>query len=430
MSNMHLAPITKTLNAKLNLPGSKSIANRVLLLAAMARGVSIIHNVPEVSEDVELMLKALSELGIKITKLATQANCCSSYKIEGCDGTLPNRAANIFCGNSGTTIRFLTAMLAVQNGSYCLTGIERMKERPIHDLLAALRQIGANINCQEKEGYPPLLTDKFVDNNVARIKLSGQISSQYLTGLLMALPQLHREITVHIYDELTSKPYVEITLALLHKFGCQISQKGNEYIVPQTHLLTGTEYIIEPDASSASYFLAMGALAGEVIVNHLSRASLQGDKEFATALELMGANVSYGLEHICVRSGKLTAIDIDMQEMPDVAMTLAVIALFAEGTTIIRGIHSWRVKETDRLQAMYNELTKLGAKVVITTDTIMITPPKVINSNVVIDTYNDHRMAMCFSLLPVAGVPIIINDYQCVGKTFANYFELFKQVCY
>ncbi|MFN7095319.1 MAG: 3-phosphoshikimate 1-carboxyvinyltransferase, partial [Burkholderiales bacterium] len=377
MSNMHLAPITKTLNAKLNLPGSKSIANRVLLLAAMARGVSIIHNVPEVAEDVELMLKALSELGVKITKLATQANCCSSYKIEGCDGTLPNQTANIFCGNSGTTIRFLTAMLAVQDGSYCLTGIERMKERPIHDLLAALRQIGAHIDCQEKEGYPPLVTDKFVDNNVARVRLSGQISSQYLTGLLMALPHLHREITVHIYDELISKPYVEITLALLHKFGCQISQKGNEYIVPQTHLLTGTEYIIEPDASSASYFLAMGALSGEVRVNHLSRASLQGDREFATALELMGANVSYGLEHICVRSGKLTAIDIDMQEMPDVAMTLAVIALFAEGTTIIRGIHSWRVKETDRLQAMYNELTKLGANVVTTPNTIMITPPKV-----------------------------------------------------
>ena len=433
MSTLLLSPRTKTINASLDLPGSKSIANRVLLLAAVANGTSVIYNVPDVSEDVVLMLEALKHLGVKITKLPVQGNACatSSCEIEGCDGELPVKDATIFCGNSGTSIRFLLAALALMPGSYMLTGIQRMKERPIKDLVLALNQVGAKIDYVENQGYPPLQTHPFKADKASSISLSGQMSSQYLTGLLMALPLLQRDITVHIYDELISKPYVDITVALLAKFGCKIDNIDNDYYIKADSKLTGIEYIIEPDASSASYFLAMGALNGSITVNNLSEHSLQGDKNFAYILQQMGAKVEYKTNAITVsHNGRLKAIDVDMQAMPDVAMTIAVLAIFADGVSHIRGVSSWKVKETDRLQAMYNELTKLGAVVKMTDDSIMITPPDEITHNIAIDTYNDHRMAMCFSLVAVAGVPVTINDYECVGKTFANYFEVFNSLCY
>jgi 3-phosphoshikimate 1-carboxyvinyltransferase len=460
MSNLSLSPRTKTINSSLDLPGSKSIANRVLLLAAVAHGTSIIHNVPDVSEDVVLMLEALKHLGVKITKLPIKSNASStsSYQIDGCDGEFSVKNATIFCGNSGTSIRFLLATLALMPGSYILTGIERMKERPIKDLVLALNQVGAKIDYMENQGYPPLQTHPFVNNQQSTIasgawqaspinienqnyigkanlelgvRLSGQMSSQYLTGLLMALPLLQSDITVHIYDELISKPYVDITIALLAKFGCKIENNGNDYYIRAGSKLTGIEYTVEPDASSASYFLAMGALNGNIKVNNLSEHSLQGDKKFAYVLQQMGAKVEYQTNAIIVQhQGKLRAIDIDMQEMPDVAMTIAILVLFADGMSCIRGISSWKVKETDRLQAIYNELTKLGAVVTMTNDSITITPPDKIKHNIAINTYNDHRMAMCFSLVAVADVPVTINDYECVGKTFANYFEVFNSLCY
>ena len=430
MSNISLKPITKNPHGILNLPGSKSIANRVLLLAAVANGESILHNVPDVAEDVVLMLQALTTLGIKITKLDSSSTQCSSYRILGCGGVFPNSSATIFCGNSGTSIRFLSAMLALTPGSYQLTGIERMKERPIRDLIYALRQVGADISYLEKDGFPPLQTASFKDNQAPVLKLSGQISSQYLTGMLMALPLLKRDVTVEIYDELISQPYIEITLALLRKFGCNITSQGARYTILANSNLNGVEYTIEPDASSASYFLALGAIAGDITVANLSQDSLQGDKDFAHTLALMGAQVLYKADSINVKTGKLSGIKIHMEAMPDVAMTLAVMGLFANGITEITGIASWRVKETDRLQAMYNELTKLGAQVEISNDSIHITPPDRILENIAIDTYNDHRMAMCFSLIAAYGVPITINDYHCVGKTFANYFDVFQQLCY
>lgn len=428
MSNIALPAATKPIWATLDLPGSKSIANRVLPLAAMANGISIIHNVPDVGEDVQLMLAALDKLGIVCEKIAQAANGCSSYKIHGCGGKLPVATAELFLGNSGTSIRFLTAMLAVLPGSYVLTGIQRMKERPIKDLVAALRQLGAQISCVENEGYPPLQTSAFVDNGAAEISLSGKISSQYLTGLLMAMPLVQREITVKIYDELISRPYVDITLALLKMFGIDSAELApNVFTIYPGNGLQAVEYTVEPDASSASYFLAMGALNGDVTINHLSANSLQGDKNFAQVLAQMGAAVEYSANHIrCCRSGKLNAVSVNMEDMPDVAMTIAVVALFASGTTTISGISSWKVKETDRLLAIYTELSKLGATISYTEDSITITPPSVIKSNVAIDTYNDHRMAMCFSLVAVGGVPVIINDYECVGKTFANYFDVFN----
>lgn len=427
--NLSLAAIHKPIQAILDLPGSKSIANRVLPLAAFADGISIIHNVPDVGEDVQLMLAALRQLGIKIEKITTANNGCSSYKIHGCAGKLSVAEAEIFLGNSGTSIRFLSAILALLSGKYTLTGIQRMKERPIKDLLQALQQLGCNINCLENTGYPPIQTTPFIDNNIAEIELSGKISSQYLTGLLMALPLLKRQINIRIYDELISRPYVEITTELLKMFGVNVVEnETNVFTIQPSSGYKSLEYTVEPDASSASYFLVMGALRGQVQINHLSNNSLQGDKNFAKVLAKMGASVSYNENNIVVSSNHLQAISINMEDMPDVAMTIAVLALFAKGTTHITGISSWKVKETDRLAAIYTELSKVGATVSYDDDSITITPPEQITPNVAIDTYNDHRMAMCFSLLAFAGIPVIINDYECVGKTFANYFDVFQSL--
>ncbi|MCE2705909.1 MAG: 3-phosphoshikimate 1-carboxyvinyltransferase [Proteobacteria bacterium] len=427
MSNIELPAFHKTSNYTLDLPGSKSIANRVLLLAAVANGVSYIHNVPNVAEDVMLMLNALIKLGVEIQKINT-VNGCSSYKIIGVSGDFPVGAADIFCGNSGTTIRFLCAMLSVIGNDVTLSGIPRMHERPIADLVEALKQIGCQIDYILNDGYPPINIKKLQFNNNDIVRISGKTSSQYLTALLMALPLLKQTITIIIMDEIISKPYVDITLSLLKMFGCEITCKDNSYNIKNNMVLNTVNYTIEPDASSASYFLAIGALNGSMMVNNLNASSLQGDKNFAKALSLMGAKVGYGDVSITVSYAPLTGININMEDMPDVAMTLAVVALFATGITHITGVQSWKVKETDRLQAMHNELTKLGAKVDITDNSIKITPPHKINQNIAIDTYNDHRMAMCFSILPFAGVPVTINDYECVGKTFANFFDIINNM--
>jgi 3-phosphoshikimate 1-carboxyvinyltransferase len=428
---MYLSASHKFVTAIVDLPGSKSIANRVLPLAALANGKSIIHNVPDVGEDVQLMLEALTQLGIKIEKLASGSNGCSSYAIYGCGGVIPKAEGRLFLGNSGTSFRFLSAMLAVLPVGYELTGIQRMKERPIRDLVNALSSLGANIEYTENQGFPPLKISGFSDSGVSEIELSGKTSSQFLTGVLMALTLLQRRVTVKIIDELISRPYVEITLALLSKFGVTISETSpNCFTLEPTGQLTAIEYRVEPDASSASYFLALAAINGEVEVVNLSASSLQGDRNFAQVLAKMGAQVCYNSNSIHVKAQQLHGITVNMEDMPDVAMTIAVLALFANGQTTISGISSWKVKETDRLAAIYTELSKVGAEVTYTADSISIIPPQQITPNVAIDTYNDHRMAMCFSLLAVAGVPVIINDYQCVGKTFANYFDLFKQLVY
>lgn len=434
MLDLNLAPRSKTISAILDLPGSKSIANRVLPIAAIAKGTSIISNVPLVSEDVNLMLDGLKHLGIKIKQIElSNDNTYASYAIEGCNLQFPNTNVTLFCGNSGTTIRFLGAILGLNSyvNNCVLTGIERMKERPIGDLVDALNSIGAQIKYQENIGYPPLLINSFKDTKNGVVKISGKVSSQYITGLLIGLSTFNRNVVLEITDHLISKPYVDMTVNLLSKFGALINSLDNSYQVLGKGELIATNYSVEPDASSASYFLALGAINGEITVNNLSLNSLQGDKNFAKVLEKMGAVVTYNSNSITVKSqGKLNAIDIDMEDMPDVAMTIAVLALFANGVTMISGISSWKVKETDRLNAMYTELIKLGAKVTITDSSITIDPPNNINPNMAIDTYNDHRMAMCFSLVAAYGVSITINDYRCVGKTFANYFDLFNQLCY
>lgn len=425
--HLHLPPRQKTIQATLDLPGSKSIANRVLLLASMAIGKSILHQVPDVSEDVCLMMQALRELGVSIVKSHTP----HSYSITGCEGSFPMKKATLFCGNSGTTIRMLTALLALLEGDYVLTGIERMKERPIGDLVDSLLQLGANITYLEKPRYPPLSIQSFKDNHRAEIICSGKDSSQYLTGLLMALSAVHRETTICIPDILRSKSYVDMTLKILSKFGAEIKVEGLNYQVHSHKALQAIEYTIEPDASSATYFLACAALNGCVRVNHLGKSSLQGDADFALLLEKMGAKVVYADDSITVSADKpLRAVNVDMENMPDAAMTLAVLCVFAQGTSHIRGIGTWKIKETDRLLAMQTELRKLGARVETSDDSITITPPKTIQSGVAIDTYNDHRMAMSFSLVAAYGIEVTINDYGCVNKTFSNYFELFNQLCY
>ncbi len=425
MSDIYLHPISKKIKAVVEVHGSKSIANRVLLLAAIANGNSIIHNVPDSAEDVYLMIKALKNLGISITKNLEK----DAYIIIGCNGIIPVKIENVFCGNSGTTLRFLTALLAFQNGQYLLTGTKRMQQRPVNDLVDALSSLGAQISYLKQISYPPIQINKFLDNGSNIIKISGKTSSQFLSSILMAFTQLNRKIDILVIDEIISKPYIEITIALLKKFGAIIECFNNSYSVMPNNL-SAIEYTIEPDASSASYFLAIGAIAGDITIKDLGLNSLQGDKNFAYVLEKMGSIVEYTNYSIRVKHNILNAIRVNMQDMPDVAMTLAVIALFANGTTIIEGISSWQIKETDRLKAMHNELTKLGAIISSTTNSISITPPDVIKQNISIDTYNDHRMAMSFSLLAVGGISIIIKNHQCVKKTFANYFDTFNKICY
>lgn len=431
MSNISLPLIKKNISASVCLPGSKSIANRILILAALSIGTNTIHNIPDVSEDVQLMLSALKQLGVGVVRLQSSA-FGASYEITGCGGYFPVATAQVFCGNSGTSIRFLAAALAFaakDGASYQLAGIERMKERPIGDLVSGLRQLGANIIYLEQDGFPPIQIERFTDNQHQTIKISGRVSSQFLTGVLMALPLLGREVEVQVIDGLISEPYVEITLALIKLFGVEITHDGSGCYKVHSGGLKAITYTVEPDASSASYFLAMGAIQGDITIEHLSKASLQGDKNFAHVLHQMGAKVSYLPDAIVVKTGKLTGITVNMNDMPDVAMTIAMVALFATGTTVITGIESWRVKETNRLEAMYNELTRLGASVEITEASISITPPRQLNENVSIRTYNDHRMAMCFSLAAFR-VAVSIEDVECVNKTFAGYFTLFKQLCY
>ncbi len=423
MSNIFLPPVSKKIKGIVKIPGSKSIANRVLILAAMAHGKSIIHNVPDSAHDVYLMIKALKDLGINITKKN------NAYIIIGCNGDIPVKKAKIFCGNSGTTFRFLTAILAIQNGQYLLTGNKRMQQRPIEDLVIALSSLGAQISYLNENFYPPIQINQFIDNSSNQVNINGKISSQFLSSILMAGSLLKRKIDICVINELISKPYINITTTLLKKFGAKIECLNDTYIVTPSNLIA-VKYIIEPDASSASYFLAIGAIAGDISIKNLGTNSIQGDKNFALILKKMGAIVDYSENTIRVRHHPLKSIEIDMQNMPDVAMTLAIVALFAKGTTIIKGISSWRVKETDRQEAMYNELTKLGAVIKITDNSISITPPKIIKQNIIIDTYDDHRMAMAFSLIAVGGISVTINDRQCVEKTFVDYFTIFNKICY
>ena len=410
------------------LPGSKSISNRVLLLAALASGDTHVRDVL-VADDTICMLNALKLLGVSISQ--TDKN---DYLVQGVGGQFPIRETDLFLENAGTAYRPLTAVLSLARGHYRLYGISRMYERPIEDLVDALRQLGADITYLENDGFPPLEI-KAAEVQADLLIVRGDVSSQYLTSLLIASPLIGGMLTIEVVGELISRPYIDLTLGLMSRFGVEIEQTGLRHFVSHNELnyISPGEIFVEGDASSASYFLAAGAISGgPVRVEGIGRNSLQGDVLFIKALEKMGACILQGDNWIEVRasqSGRLKAINIDCNHIPDAAMTLAVVALFADGVTILKNIASWKVKETDRLFAMATELRKLGAAVDKGPDFLRITPP--IDGNitplVAINTYNDHRMAMCFSLASL-GAPVRINDPACVSKTFPNYFAEFAKI--
>ncbi|HGB3853973.1 TPA: 3-phosphoshikimate 1-carboxyvinyltransferase, partial [Salmonella enterica subsp. enterica serovar Weltevreden] len=418
MESLTLQPIARV-DGAINLPGSKSVSNRALLLAALACGKTVLTNLLD-SDDVRHMLNALSALGINYTLSADRTRC----DITGNGGALRAPGAlELFLGNAGTAMRPLAAALCLGQNEIVLTGEPRMKERPIGHLIDSLRQGGANIDYLEQENYPPLrLRGGFTGGD---IEVDGSVSSQFLTALLMTAPLAPEDTTIRVKGELVSKPYIDITLNLMKTFGVEIANHHYQQFVvkggQQYH--SPGRYLVEGDASSASYFLAAGAIKGGTVkVTGIGRKSMQGDIRFADVLEKMGATITWGDDFIACTRGELHAIDMDMNHIPDAAMTIATTALFAKGTTTLRNIYNWRVKETDRLFAMATELRKVGAEVEEGHDYIRITPPAKLQ-HADIGTYNDHRMAMCFSLVALSDTPVTILDPKCTAKTFPDYFE-------
>jgi len=426
MEFLDLNPATKA-KGLVHLPGSKSISNRTLLLAALASGTTEIRDLLK-SDDTDRMLEALSTLGVGVTKIGE-----NDYSIQGTGGQFPNKEGDLFLGNAGTAFRPLTAALALSGGTYKLHGVARMHERPIGDLVDALRQIGGDITYLGDEGFPPLLIKPATIAANGTIKIRGDVSSQFLTALLMALPMTGKETHIEMVSELISKPYIEITLKLMAQFGVHVVRDGWErFTVPAAagYVSPGTLFV-EGDASSASYFLAAGAIGGgPVRVQGVGASSIQGDVAFADALEAIGVTITKGENWIeaSAPSLPLKAFDRDFNHIPDAAMTLAVVALFCDGPSRLSNIASWRVKETDRISAMATELRKLGAGVEEGEDWLRVTPVKNLIPNAAIDTYDDHRMAMCFSLATFGGVPVRINDPKCTAKTFPTYFDVFNSV--
>ena len=425
MTNQKKLKAVQSVSGQVTLPGSKSITNRILLLSAIADGATTIIG-PLVSDDTLHMIDALKKLQVDLTQKDN-----GDILIHGTRGNFKNKSAEIFLGNAGTAFRPLTAALSFSKGQYTLSGLPRMHERPIKDLVDALLQLNADITYLGQEGYPPLKISPSEIMINGPIKIRGDISSQFLTSLLMAMPLTKKEVLIEIEGDLISKPYIDITLNLMARFGIHVKKiDWKHFVIPgSSSYVSPGEIFVEGDASSASYFLAAGALAGDIEVKGIGRNSIQGDVKFAEALVLMGADINILEASIQVtKVDALQAINLDCNHIPDAAMTLAVLALFAKGTTKLLNIGSWRVKETDRIKAMATELRKLGAAVTEGNDFIEITPPLKIKEHVEIDTYDDHRMAMCFSLVSLRNIPITINDPACVNKTFPTYFEVLESI--
>jgi len=417
MKSIALGPLSRAAGT-VRLPGSKSISNRVLLLAALARGETAVRGLLD-ADDTRVMRAALARLGVTAREDA----------VAGAGGAFPGKRAELFLGNAGTAFRPLTAALALSGGEYRLSGVPRMHERPIGDLVDALRALGARIDYLGAEGYPPLAIHPGRVAPGQTVKVRGDVSSQYLSALLMALP-IAGGGAVAVQGELISRPYVEITLELMRRFGVEVRRDGwSRFEVPGAAYLSPGTVHVEGDASAASYFLAAGAIGGgPVRVEGVGRASIQGDVRFCEVLEEMGARISMGEDWI-EASGRapLAAFDLDLNHIPDAAMTAAVLALFADGPCTLRNIASWRVKETDRIAAMATELAKLGARVAAGPDCLKVAP-QALKSGVALDTYDDHRMAMSLSLAALGGVALRINDPDCVAKTFPDYFSVFARI--
>ena len=422
-------PALRAVSGTVRLPGSKSISNRVLLLAALCEGQTTVRDLLD-SDDTRVMLQALRQLGCGVVVDGTTA------VIDGLGGRARQPRAELFLGNAGTAMRPLTAALAVLGGDYALSGIPRMHERPIGDLVDALRALGCNVQYLGQDGFPPLHIGQPNLKLDQPIPVRGDVSSQFLTALLMALPLAAQaqDIVIDVVGELISKPYIEITLQLLARFGVKVQRDGwARFVIPAgSRYRSPGEIHVEADASSASYFIAAGALSASASgpnglkIEGVGEASIQGDIRFVEAARLMGAQIDSGPNWLRAERGAwpLKAIDLDCNHIPDAAMTLGVMALYADGPSTLRNIASWRVKETDRIAAMAAELRKLGAEVEEGADFIRITPPSVWQA-ASLHTYDDHRMAMCGSLAAfnAAGLPVRIEDPKCVAKTFPDYFE-------
>jgi 3-phosphoshikimate 1-carboxyvinyltransferase len=427
-------PRVKYVRGEVALPGSKSISNRVLLLAALAQGSTRIDGLLE-SDDTTVMLNALQQLGVQVTRHAAE-----SVTVQGVSRFAVGKA-DLFMGNAGTAIRPLTAVLALMGGHYGLSGVPRMHERPIGDLVDGLRDWGANVTYAGQDGYPPLQIAP-PGALSERVRVQGSVSSQFLTAVLMAAPlavaRSGRPLVIEVLGELISKPYIDITLNLMARFGVQVERVGwQQFIVlADAAYQSPGQIFVEGDASSASYFLAMGALGlGPLRVLGVGQDSIQGDVAFTDTVQAMGASVRREAASIEVsgvdlaKGERLKAFDTDFNLIPDAAMTAAMLALFADGPCTLRNIGSWRVKETDRIAAMQTELQKLGAQVQSGPDWLRVTPLEAGQwRDASIDTYDDHRMAMCFSLAAFGPASVRIMDPGCVSKTFPTYFSVFTKL--
>lgn len=419
---LKLDPIKKV-GGSVDLPGSKSISNRALLLAALSEGTTELQNLLA-AEDTEMMIGALEALGVKLEV----SDNGTVVKVEGCGGNFPVKKADLFLGNAGTAMRPLSSSLAFSGGEYVLDGVARMRQRPIAHLVEALNSVGGRLSYLREPGFPPIKIEPATKINSDIVHVRGDVSSQFVSGLLMAAPLIAPEqgLRIRIDGELISSPYVSLTCRLMERFGVEVKTSEKDFLVPKTPYKAPGIFEVEADASSASYFLALGALVGPVKINGIGADSVQGDAAFVEYLVKMGATVTRGENWIKTgpsRYGhKLHGLQADVRPIPDAAMTFAAMAPMCEGPTILRGISSWRVKETDRIAAMHNELTKVGCRVESTDDMIKITPPEKFRS-AVFDTYKDHRMAMCMSLIAAGGVSVEIRDPNCVRKTFPDYFE-------
>jgi len=424
MEKLVLEPI-QNISGEVHLPGSKSLSNRLLLLSAISKGQTEVYNILD-SDDTSYMLNALNSLGIKYEISDDKTTC----HIEGVGGPFSVPETDLYLGNAGTAVRPLCAVLCSGIGNHIIRGDQRMYERPIKDLVDALRQLGSNIEYLGNDGFPPLRINAHGIKG-GQVDIKGNISSQYLTAMLLTSPLSQSPIQINVIGELVSKPYIDMTLSVMKKFGVNVV--NDNY---QSFVISGSEQYISPktvlvegDASSASYFMAAAAIGGGPIrLRGIGSESIQGDVQVTEVLNQMGAKVTMGTDWVEVERNTLSGVDLDLNHIPDAAMTIATTALFADGPTTIRNIGNWRVKETDRLSAMATELRKVGAEVIEGQDYLKITPPpKILPAT--IDTYNDHRMAMCFSLAALGDAPITINDPGCVSKTFPEYFDLFSSLC-
>lgn len=409
---------------EVRLPGSKSISNRALLLSALAEGTTTLVGLLD-ADDTRVMIDALRALGVAIDGGG------ETVRVHGCGGVLPQRRAELFLGNAGTAMRSLAAALAFAGGTYRLDGVARMRERPIGDLVDALNRLGARVQYEGVPGFPPLRIEPAQLAGAREVEVKGDVSSQFVSGLLMAAPLIAPAtgLVVRVPGALISQPYVAMTVALMRRFGVAVTRgEGNAFVVPRAAYRSPGRFEVEGDASAASYFLALGAVAGgPVRVLGAGRDSVQGDVGFADLLAAMGARLTWGPDWIEAAQGPLAGIDYDCTAIPDAAMTAAVVALFARGRTRLTGIGSWRVKETDRIAAMTTELARLGARVESGADWLAIDGPVALRE-ATIETYDDHRIAMCFALAAAGGQRIHIRDPRCVAKTFPAYFDVLAGV--